>query len=298
MIIPLPEPFDTDKTLAFLRASSLRTPYRFFERRVRRHLRVHDTALVVEFDFTKPGRLRLKAFDRAGVAFPHPDWTELQRISTFIWGLDDDLGRCYDILNKDSRLAQLVQRYAGLRMIRAPDLYEALLTAVLGQQVSVAAGAAIRRRFLEELGDRIVVDEEEYLNYPPPRRLLSVPPAKLLRCGISRQKARYLLEIAERAAAGALEESTFAGLSDEAAIAKLMEIPGVGRWTAEVVLMRGLGRLDVFPAADLGLIVAVQRLRRLKARPTEQVLRKIAERWKGWRSYAALYLWATLGGGV
>ena len=112
--------------------------------------------------------------------------------------------------------------------------------------------------------------------------------------GLSRQKSAYLLEIAHRAAAGELDREAFATLSDEDAIKRLCEIKGVGRWTAEIALMRGLGRNDVFAAGDLGLQVAVQELRGMRKRPSEKALRKIAERWKGWRSYAAFYLWMTL----
>ena len=86
----------------------------------------------------------------------------------------------------------------------------------------------------------------------------------------------------------------WASLSDEEAGDRLGEIKGVGRWTAEIVLMRGLGRPDIFPAGDLGLQAAVQELWGLSERPPEKAVREIAERWAGWRSYAAFYLWMIL----
>jgi DNA-3-methyladenine glycosylase II len=104
-----------------------------------------------------------------------------------------------------------------------------------------------------------------------------------------------MLEVADRAAAGLLEPARFDGVADEDAVAKLMEVPGVGRWTAEIALMRGLGRRDIFPAGDLGLIVAAQRVLGCARRPREDEMRALAERWKGWRTYGALYLWRTLG---
>jgi DNA-3-methyladenine glycosylase II len=181
-----------------------------------------------------------------------------------------------------------------LRVARVPDPYEALLVAVLGQQISVRAASAIRQRLMLALGGRLEVDGREYYAYPSPERLLAAGVEGLREAGISRQKGRYLLAIAEKAAAGDLERPLFEALSDEEAIALLTQIPGVGRWTAEVALVRGLGRPDVFPAADLGLMVAVHRLMELPTRPTERELRAIAERWAGWGSYAAIYLWATL----
>ncbi len=192
-------------------------------------------------------------------------------------------------------MAPLVRRCAGLRMIRTPDLYEALLIAVLGQQISVAAAESLRRRLTESLGDRVRADGVTYLGFPAARRLRGTAPRVLRAMGLSRQKVRYVLEIADRAAAGDLDPAVFDGLTDEEALERLVEIPGVGRWTAEIVLMRALGRPDIFPAGDLGLVVAVQRLQQRATRPEENELRAMAEQWKGWRSYGALYLWRSLG---
>jgi DNA-3-methyladenine glycosylase II len=292
--LPLPTPFSVPRTLSFLRTSSLRTPYHFVgAHRLRRLVRLDGRPSVVEFGFASPGaRLRVRAVAPA----PRPGQAAaLRRLATSVWSLDDDLHRCYAALRRDPLIAPLVRLCAGLRMIRTPDLYEALLIAILGQQISVAAAEAVRRRLLAALGDRVVCQGTTYTGYPPPRRLLRTSPAALRGLGLSRQKARYVLEIADRARAGSLSPAAFDGLLDEQALARLLEIPGVGRWTAEIVLMRGLGRPDVFPAADLGLASAVQRLLGRRTRPAEDELRTLAERWTGWRSYGALYLWRSLG---
>jgi len=182
--------------------------------------------------------------------------------------------------------------------VRAPDLYEALLVAVIGQQVSVQAAQSVRRRLMQNMGTRVTGDDapgqENHYLYPTARQLIKAGELALREQGLSRQKSIYLLEIANRAAASELDREAFTTLSDEDALRRLCEIKGVGRWTAEIALMRGLGRNDVFAAGDLGLQVAVQELRGMPERPSEKALRKIAERWKGWRSYAAFYLWMTL----
>src|SRR5438105_2054218 len=152
-----------------------------------------------------------------------------------------------------------------------------------------------RRRLMAALGDRALIDGIAYLGYPSPRRLMAAAPRALRSLGLSRQKARYVLEVAARAAAGALTPGAFTHLTDEEAIARLTDIPGVGRWTAEIVLMRGLGRPDIFPAGDLGLQTAVQRLLGRAARPREDELPALRDEWQGGRSYGALYLWRSLG---
>jgi DNA-3-methyladenine glycosylase II len=301
--LPLPRPFHVSRTLSFLKNSSLRTPYHFMDARcVRRLVHLDGRPTVVEFGFPRTGGTRL----RVAVAGAAADGRRrggkdpamapaLRRLAATVWSLGDDLQRCYRVFKRDPVMAPLLGPCRGLRMIRTADPYEALLIAVVNQQVSVASAESIRRRMNEALGDRIESDGITYMAYPSPRRLLATRSPTLRALGLSRQKARYVLEIAARAAAGALDPALFDALDDEAVIARLMEIPGVGRWTAEIVLMRGLGRPDVFPAGDLGLAVAVQRVLGRKDRPTEDELRALAEQWKGWRSYGALYLWRSLG---
>ncbi len=287
-----------------LRNSSLRTPYHFAgDRRLGRLVHLDDRPVVIEFLFPqKLPQLQLTVHDtsletstpRAKRPETHSVLSELRQITRFIWGLDDDLARCHTTLGRNLRLARLLRGNTGVRLVRAPCLYEALLVAVIGQQLSVFAAEAIRRRLIMATGDKVVVGGVEYRGYPTPKQLMAIGAHALRGAGMSRAKVRYLREIAELAAAGSLDRTTFEGLTDEDIIARLIEIPGVGRWTAEIALMRGLGRTDVFPAADLGLMVAVQRLMKMRTRPSERHLRTLARGWKGWRSYAALYLWMTL----
>jgi DNA-3-methyladenine glycosylase II len=177
-------------------------------------------------------------------------------------------------------------------------MYEALLVTVIGQQVSVQAAQSVRRRLIRNMGTRVTAGIDcgggSYYLYPTPQQLIEADESALREQGVSRQKSVYLLEIAERAAAGELDRAAFAALSDEDALDRLCKIRGVGRWTAEIALMRGLGRPDVFAAGDLGLQAAVQKLWGMRERPSEKTLRDMAERWSGWRSYAAFYLWMTL----
>jgi DNA-3-methyladenine glycosylase II len=304
--IPLPAPFHVGRTIGFLRTSSLRTPYRFMgPRRLRRLAVLWHRLAMVEFTFlsgsARPGgsrpagrpRLVLRVWT-AGRAEAAASAAPARALARAVWSLDDDLRSCARALTADPLLAPLVQRCRGLRMVRTPDLYEALLIAVAGQQISVAAAESTRRRLIDACGARTNHDGVAYCGYPFPERLAAVPPPRLAALGLSRQKAHYIGEIARAAAAGRLDGTAFDGVSDEEAVARLTALPGVGRWTAEIALMRGLPRPDVFPAADLGLQVALQRLTGAATRLGEAEARALAERWRGWRSYAALYLWSSL----
>jgi DNA-3-methyladenine glycosylase II len=304
MRVPLPERFNVEWMLNHIRTSSYGLPYRFAgERVLRRPLWLASEPVVAEFDLSQAGTmgLRLVPLCGHGAGLIKRKGTllgELKKQALFLWGLNDDAEDLHASMASDRDMAPLLERFGELRIVRAPDLYEALLVAVIGQQVSVRAAQSIRRRLMQSLGTRVTVGnasgQEDHYLYPTARQLIKVGELGLREQGLSRQKSAYLLEIAHRAATGELDRETFTTLSDEDAIRRLCEIKGVGRWTAEIVLMRGLGRNDVFAAGDLGLRVAVQELRGMRKRPSEKALRKIAERWKGWRSYAAFYLWMTL----
>lgn len=277
--LSLPDPFAPELVIDHLRQSSYGTVYRVEGMVARRLLRpATGPAVPVAFDFSTPGELRVEG----------PEWSAAA--ARHLFGLDDDLWDCYACLGGDPAMRPLLSRYWGLRLVRAPDLYEALVTAVLGQQVTVAVAQAQRHKLMAALGER----HGDLLLYPRPEALVQAGPTYLQSLGISRQKSRYLVEVAMRAAARQLDPAGLGGLPDDAVLARLMEIPGVGRWTAEVALMRGLGRPDVLPGADVGLWNAVQRVYRREERPEETEVRQMGEAWRPWRSYAAFYLWASL----
>ena len=304
MHIQLPERFSVEWMLNHIRTSSYGVPYRFVDQRVlRRPLWLTGTPAVAEFDLSQAGTMELQLLSRRGHA-ARPNrmnaalLDDLALQARFLWGLDDNAEGHYAAMASDPDIAPLLERFGSLRIARAPDMYEALLVTVIGQQVSVQAAQSIRRRLMRNMGTQVAAGiapvEENYYLYPTPQQLIEADESALREQGVSKQKSAYLLEIADRAAAGELNCAAFTALSDEDALERLCKIKGVGRWTAEIVLMRGLGRPDIFAAGDLGLQMAVQELRGMRERPSEKTLRDIAERWRGWRSYAAFYLWMTL----
>jgi DNA-3-methyladenine glycosylase II len=157
--------------------------------------------------------------------------------------------------------------------------FGALLDIIIAQQVSVAAARAIRAR-LTAAADPLIPDT-----------FLALDDAALRAVGFSRQKMEYGRGLAQMIADGRLDLDALARLDDEAAIAAITEVKGLGRWSAEVYLLFCLHRPDVMPADDLALLVAVERLKGLEARPTPKALRAMAETWRPWRSIAARLLW-------
>jgi DNA-3-methyladenine glycosylase II len=177
------------------------------------------------------------------------------------------------LVDLDARFAPVLE--AGpLPLRRRADGFAALAQAIVSQQVSVASAAAIWGR-VEAAG---LADEG---------RMAAADEADLRACGLSRQKIRYL-----RALAGAgIDWRGLRAAETEEGVARLTEVPGIGRWTAEIYAKFALGHADAFAAGDLALQEAARRLCDLGARPTERQLREIAEAWRPVRAVAARALW-------
>lgn len=201
----------------------------------------------------------------------------------------------YRAFGGDPVIGDAIRDFRGLRAAGVPSLWEALVTAILAQQVNLFFAYDIRRELSESFGRRARFDGETFLAFPEPGSFAAETPSALRRFRLSDAKAKAILGLAEAFAGGALSEDGVAALDDEAAIERLTAFRGVGRWTAEIGLMRGLGRGDIFPAGDLGVVkYLAQGLlgRREKAR--EDAMRRFAERWKPWRSLALVYGYAEI----
>lgn len=160
-----------------------------------------------------------------------------------------------------------------------PKGYETLLRTIVGQQVSVHAAAAMWRR-LEEL---IGVDA-------PPEVLIDHTDEQLRACGLSRQKIRYARSLAGLVAGGEIDLNSLPD-GDEDAIARLVQIDGIGRWSAEIYLLFAEGRRDIWPAGDLAVQVQVGRWTGMRERPGEATVRAVAEEWRPHRGAVAILAW-------
>lgn len=157
--------------------------------------------------------------------------------------------------------------------------FAGLVRIIIGQQVS----AAVARVFWARM--------QATFDPLTPAALLEAPPQALRALGLSQRKAEYAQALAAEVLEGRLDLERLPSLDDEQAIAELVRLRGIGRWTAEIYLLFALGRLDVWPAADLALAVALQRLKRLKLRPDPERVLRLARPWRPYRGAAAHLLW-------
>lgn len=184
-----------------------------------------------------------------------------------------------ELLARDPDLARIHGAYGLPRFPRRPAAFGTLLHIILEQQLSVDIAAKLWLRLREHCGPLT------------PRRFLALDEATLKYCGFTRQKIGYARGLAEAIIKRRFAPAALATLDDEGALAALLALKGVGRWSAEVYLLFALGRPDIWPAEDLALRIAVQWLKDLPERPSGADLRALGERWRPWRSVAACLLW-------
>jgi len=197
----------------------------------------------------------------------------------------------------DPVLGAPIRAFRGLRIAGVPSLWEALVTAVLAQQVNLKFAYDIRRELCLAYGRRARFGGEAYVAFPPPGPFATETLPRLRKFRLSRSKAVAIREIARAFESGELSEEILAPLSDEDAIARLVALRGVGRWTAEIGLLRGLGRTDIFPAGDLGVVkyLAQELLGHAKTQKAkEEDMRRFAERWAPHRGLALVYGYAEI----
>jgi DNA-3-methyladenine glycosylase II len=187
-----------------------------------------------------------------------------------------------ELARRDAVLRGLIAQFKGLALGSRGDAFQTLARAIVGQQISVKAAQAVWNRLQAQVG--VVA----------PAGILANDSARLRECGLSRQKALYLGDLARHFASGSLDPRLWPGLDDEALIVELTRVKGIGRWTAEMFLIFYLARPDVLPLDDLGLQRAM-RLHYGRGRPlTRARMRRIAGDWAPWRSVATWYLWRSL----
>ena len=191
------------------------------------------------------------------------------------------------LMRTDPKLAAIIKRVGPcqLHAVAPKDPFEALCLSIASQQLSTKAADTIFRRF----GDLFPPDRR-----PTPERVMTLSDDRIRGVGFSRPKVGFIKDLAAHVLDGRLDLPGLTRHPDDEVMRQLVAVKGIGRWTAEIFLMFRLGRPDILPADDLGLMNAVHRAYRLRKRPDAKRLRQIGEAWRPYRSVAAWYLWASL----
>lgn len=194
-------------------------------------------------------------------------------------------GKIAHLKKSDPKLKVVIEgvKLKELAATRGP--FEALVEAIVSQQLSVKAADTIFTRFAALTPGR---------KFPAPREILAMPAAKMRTCGLSRMKVSFIKDLARKTVDGTLDFKRMEAMSDAEVVEHLVKVNGIGQWTAEMFLIFSLGRDDVFSYGDLGLRKALQKIYKMKDVPTPAQAEKITAKWKPYRSLGSRYLWASL----
>ena len=211
-------------------------------------------------------------------------------------GAEQDLAPFYTLAQREDAMLELTRQFRGLHLPRTATLFESLVLAILGQQISASVARMMRTLVIERYGESVEFDGVPYYAFPRPAAIAASSPDELRTLKLTQRKSEYIHGLAEAALEprwGDLYE-----LPDEEFVQRLTRMRGIGKWTAQWALVRGLARPDALPLGDLALRRGVSNLFQGGEQVTDAEVEQIAERWRPWRSYATAYLFAAMRSGM
>jgi DNA-3-methyladenine glycosylase II len=215
---------------------------------------------------------------------------EVRRKVRHMLNTDVDVRSFYSAMRRNRVLSRVVDELYGLRATKTESLYEALVIAITEQQISLRAAVAIRGRIARRYGRTIVLGDREYCSFPSEDVMARANPQRLRDMGLSARKAEYIVGLSRQVARGELNLEGLAALPTEDLVRELTRIRGVGTWTAEYAVVRGLGRFDALPADDAALRRVVSALYYCGREVTGEEVRRLLDEFGQHRGLVAFYL--------
>lgn len=185
-----------------------------------------------------------------------------------------------ELSRNDEVLHEIINEFDDLELVSRGDIFYTLIRSVIGQQISVKAASTVWSRFCERVGDI------------EPKNILSADIEVLRSCGLSQRKAEYVIGISE--SWSDYDSLEWKEMCDEEIIQELIKLRGVGKWTAEMILIFTMLRPDVFPIGDIGMIRGIEKSYNSGERMSRDELYAISEKWKPWRTVACCFMWRTV----
>ena len=215
---------------------------------------------------------------------------ESRRLVQRTLDLDFDLRPFYALGENDEVIGELVRKFRGLKPPRFPSVFEALVNAIACQQVSLDVGIILLGRLASKFGRVFKEDRSPSYAFPRPDDLVNASEEEIRQLGFSRQKACAIKELASGITSGKTNMAQLEDMANKDAVEYLSTLRGIGRWSAEYVLLRGMGRLDTFPGDDIGAQNNLKRLFGLRHKPDYDEIRKLMSRWHPYEGLVYFHL--------
>ena len=225
------------------------------------------------------------------------DAERASRQISWLLGCDQDLRPFYDSVAHDPILRDVVEQFYGYHNTRTASVFEALVQAVMGQQIATAVARIVRNLLIQNYGLHTSIGDREWYAFPRAETLARAEVSDLRQLKLSMRKSEYIQGIARAALESPDGFERMHDLPDDEVVKGMVALRGVGNWTAQWVLVRALARPDGFPIGDLALRRTVASLYFDGAEINDEELLEFSQRWSPWRSYATSYLFAALRAG-
>ena len=298
MEIAVPDCFSFFECLSFLGRSDLEVLHRIENGCLYKALMVQGEALLLKISAATPQSPRTSQMLRIEFLVGTSSDEIRKEVMIYLEQLFDwkrDLEPFYEQVKQDEIMQPLVERYYGLRIVGIPDLFEALTWAIIGQQITLSFAYTMKKRFVEQFGEKVMFAGEAYWIYPTFQTVASLQVDDLRALQFTTRKAEYVIGVAQKMASAELTKEKLLAMQEPGQMhAALTSIRGVGAWTADYVMMKCLQQSSAFPIADVGLHNALKIQLGWQEKPSLAQIRQMAMKWKGWEAYATFYLWRSL----
>ncbi len=290
IFLPTPREFNFLHCLKFLNRSPHECLHYVQNNGWRKLLRLTDKVVLIEVtmsgDNLKISALNtnITAWEQSKVAFYVEEVFDLTR----------ELQPFYQHMKQDMLLDNLCQKFYGLRLIGIPELFEALSWSIIGQQINLTFAYKLKQRLVHAMGEHLSFEGHDYYLFPSPHKISNMSPDDFAGWQYSASKAKYLVGVAKAIDQGSISKTGLLDSSDEQSLATLLQLKGIGPWSAHYVMMKCLRMTNAYPVADIGLHNAIKASLGHNEKPSRTELDTFGRRWYPWQAYATFYLWHSL----
>lgn len=228
---------------------------------------------------------------QANAAITTKDKKVAEKMVKYVFNLEFDLNGFYHDIEKEPTIKRIAQQLYGLKNPTTPTVFESLIDSIVEQQISIKVAHTIEQRLARKFGETLTIDNATYYLYPTPQKIAEASIEDIQQVGLSQRKAEYIQGAAQLIAQGKLDlESMKFEKDPEHIVVELDKIRGIGVWTAELTMLRGMQRLDTLPADDFGIRRVISTYYCDGKSIKTKEARSIAEKWGKWKGLAAYYL--------
>lgn len=279
-------PFRLDYTVWALRRRSKNIVDQWDDTRYTRLFLIEDQLIKVTVEQKNPNEISVSTNKKINQKIK----VELIRLLEMMLGLNRKLLNFYRLAKHDPHLSHLVIQFKGLKPPRFPSIFEALVNAISCQQLSLDAGLQIQNRFAQYVGKKMSDRDGTFYAFPIPEDVAKCSVAELKKLGFSTNKCKTLIDLSSQIIADETMFDNLENKTNDEIVKFLCQFKGIGRWSAEYVLLRGLGKIEMFPGDDVGASKNLQLLLHLKTKLDYQQISKITKKWYPYAGFIYFHL--------